>query len=345
MNSQDVFSDMRMKIVETLTEDWSPYIEKVTDAYDTAYTNVKNLLGQVQAAIVEREKSQQALMVGVLSVVTGGVVGVFADKLAKTLVPEAEALQRTTVYATRSTLMVQVSKVAQEDPILFKIFRDTTKDAINKGGEKLTEFALDQFKGEGPSDAFSPNGLSVASYRDLLSDGIASRAKLLTTWANILWQSADAFPVEVADSLRTGMLQNDFFDPAKRKHVHAKDLLVKKAELALWCAWALGRDEDYWEKQVALSNYGGSEVWDWAPLRDHLVNDLDVPEDAITVRSMMFLDPRSKVGLDMIGFMNWVKGAGMVHTMYEHIPIAGGAASHWAKKRMLEMEHLAVTAA
>jgi len=91
--SEKIFTDMRLKIVEVLTEDWSKYIETVTSAYDTAYNNVKDLLGETQAAIIERKKAQQALMVGVLTVITGGVVGVFAEKLAKGLVPEAEALE------------------------------------------------------------------------------------------------------------------------------------------------------------------------------------------------------------------------------------------------------------
>ena len=341
--SEKIFTDMRLKIVEVLTEDWSKYIETVTSAYDTAYNNVKDLLGETQAAIIERKKAQQALMVGVLTVITGGVVGVFAEKLAKGLVPEAEALESTAITVTQNRVMVEVTKVAQQDPVLFKIFRDITKDAMKKGGDKLTELGLDQFKGEGPSAPFTPNGLSVADYRDLLNDGITDRAKILTTFATLLYQASDSFTPDTTESLRTGMLQNDFFDDTKRKHMRDKKWLIAKAELALWCGWALGRDEDWWEKQVAMADYGPSmsEVWDWDKVRKHLV-DLGIPEDSITV-SMHFGAPRK--GLDMIGFMKWVKSSDMVHTLYEGIHTAGGDPHHWAITKMQEVVQMAATAA
>jgi hypothetical protein len=347
--SLQIFDDMRETIVETLTEGWAGYIDTVVAAYGEAYTRVKTLLGAVQAEIVAREKSQQALMVAVLSVATGGVVGVFAEKLASKLVPAAEKLETTAVYAANNAVFVQVSKVAAEDPVLFKIFRDTTKDAIKKGGDKLTELGLDQFKGEGPQDAFSPNGLSVESYRAQLGKGIRTRAKCLTCFAKLLSQAADSIPVEVAASLRTGMLNNEFFNDTRLADAttNTQEDLANRAELALWCAWALGRDEDYWTKQAAFSNYGSaSEVWDWARLRDRLVSkDLGVPEDKITIKAFNPFG-KPKLGLDMIGFINWAKSPDMVHTLYEGIPSAGGeAAHHWAYTKMQGIAQMAATAA
>ena len=344
--SEKIFTDMRLNIVEVLTEDWSKYLETVTAAYDTAYSRMKELLGEVQAAIIERHRAQQALMVGVLSVVTGGVVGVFAEKLAKRLVPEAEMLETTAIYTTQNTLMVQVTKVAGEDPVLFKILRDTTKDAVKKGGDKLTELGLDKFKGEGPSDGFKPNGLSVADYRRLLNDGITDRAKFLTFFAKLLYQASDLFPAEVAESLRAGMQKNEFFDGATRKHVRDVKLLTDKAELALWCAWALARDEDWWEKQVAVKNYGPSmsEVYDWNAVREELVR-LGVPEDPITVVQGFGGGFRAKKGLDVIGLLKWARSVDAVHTLNEGIPIAGGDPHGWAKNKMLELAHMAITAA
>jgi hypothetical protein len=344
--SKEIFNDMRMDIVETLTEDWGKYIETVTAAYDTAFNNVKDLLAEIQAEIIEQQKAQQALMVGVLTVLTGGVVGVFAEKLATKLVPEAESMLQTEITATADSLFIKTTRVAKEDPILYKIFRDTAKDAVKKGGDKLTELGLDQFKGEPRSAPFKPDGLSVAEYRQQLVDGITDRAKFLTFFAKLLLSAADSIPPDLADSLRTGMLKNDFFDDANRKHVRNIETLVNKAELALWCAWGLGRDQDYWEKQNALKLYGFSEIYNWDKLRERLVKKLGVPEEPITI-SMDYgaAFGKTKKGMDFIGFMNWAKSADMVHTLYEGIHTAGGYPHSWATQKMQELGHMASTAA
>jgi len=339
--SQAIFDDMRQTITETLVTDWSSYISSVSTAYDTAYTSIKTQLGDVQAEIIEHQKAQQALMVGVLTIVTGGVVGVFAEGLAKRI-PLASSVERleTTVTNTEDAL-IEVTKVAEKDSVLFKVLSDTTKDAVKKGGDKLTEIGLDKFKGEAPSSGFSPEGLSVASYRDALTQGINARAKILLVFARLLARNADAFSPDLADAIRQGMYTNEFF--TQKYHADAK-LLAEKAELALWCAWALPRDVDYWTRVDALAKAGvdaygiDTEALDFAKVRNRLVY-LGVPEDAVTINGYRpgFWKSKAVKGLDVIGLMNWVKKGDVVHTLYEGIPIAGGDSNHWAKKKMHEV--------
>jgi hypothetical protein len=330
--SREIFMDMRARIVETLTEDWGKYVWRLTSSYDKAFTDVKKTLGAVQAAIIERQNSQQALMVGALSVVTGGVVGVFADKLAK----EAPIL----VGLERATL-TEVTKAAEKDSVLSQILCDTFKDGIKKGGDKLTELGLDHFKSESPSDGFEPAGVSVAEYQQLLNDGIADRAKVLTRFAVLLYEMADAFSVELADTIRKGMLTNDFFDPNRRR-LDNPERIKDAAELALWCGWALARDEDYWTKQAAVAPaLSSSEVFDFAPVLKR-ITDLGVPKDAVTIDPFRVW---KRVGLDVVGFKKWVESPDMVCTLYHRIPHAVPGAHHFGKVRMQETVRLSFTAA
>ena len=336
--SREIFNDMRITIDHVILTDWTAYICTVTDAYDAAYSRVQGLLDSVKAAIIAREQAEQALMVGVLSVLTGGVVGAFADGLVKRM-PAVEK-----AAATAQNSVVNVVKTAEGDPVLYKIFKDTTKDLTKKGADKLQEAGLDLFKGEPRSGGFTPEGLRVEAYRNLLTQGIIDRGTLLWNFADALYKAADDWSPEVADLIRKGLYQCDFFTRKYRAH---KDFLKKKAELALWCAWALPRDEDYWTKQKIWNKYQpNTESLDWAPVRDELV-DLGVPEDEITLVGVQTGFWKDKVvkGLDVIGLMNWVKTVGMVHTLYEGISTTGGQSHHWAITRMQQVIRMVATAA
>src|ERR1035438_49425 len=280
-------------------------------------------------------------MVGVLSVVTGGVVGVFAEGLVKKIPRSLETLE-TRVTQTEDAL-IEVTKVARHDSVLFKVLKDTTKDAVTKGGDKLTEMGLDQFKGEAPASGFSPVGMSVASYRDLLTQGINARAKALLVFARLLARNADAFPPDLAEAIRQGMYENEFFT---QKYRADAGLLADKAELALWCAWALPRDVKYWtDVDAEMRNAGragmglpDTDAIDFVEVRDWLVEQ-GVPEDAVTVNGYKrgFWGPKAGKGLDVIGFMNWVKKGDVLHTMYDGIPGAGGAPHYLGWLRMQEV--------
>jgi len=246
--------------------------------------------------------------------------------------------------ATAQNSVVNVVKTAEGDPVLYKIFKDTTKDLTKKGADKLQEAGLDLFKGEPRSGGFTPEGLRVEAYRNLLTQGIIDRGTLLWNFADALYKAADDWSPEVADLIRKGLYQCDFFTRKYRAH---KDFLKKKAELALWCAWALPRDEDYWTKQKIWNKYQpNTESLDWAPVRDELV-DLGVPEDEITLVGVQTGFWKDKVvkGLDVIGLMNWVKTVGMVHTLYEGISTTGGQSHHWAITRMQQVIRMVATAA
>lgn len=348
--SQAIFDDMRQTISETLLLDWNSYMSTIKTAYDTAYNSIKTKLGEIQARQIERSKAQQELMLGALSIVTGGFVGVFADGLVAKIPKTIETLE--TKVILMEDVAIEVTKAARKDSVLFKVLKDTTKDVVTKGADKLTEIGLDQFKGEAPPSGFSPVGLSVASYSNVLLQGITARTKALLIFARILDRNADAFAADQAEAMRKGMYGNEFFTVPKLQ-VNG-DQLANKAELALWCAWALPRDVKYWTDVDAITSnpaaagmgLPNSEAFDFAEVRDWLV-DQGVPEDAVTVNGYKrgFWGPKAAKGLDVIGFMNWVKKGDVMHTMYEGIPVAGGATRHWGWQRLQEVLRLSDTAA
>jgi hypothetical protein len=99
-------------------------------------------------------------------------------------------------------------------------------------------------------------------------------------------------------------------------------------------------------QRVMVNYHHNQEALDWAPVRDEL-KDLDVPEGEITLAGVQsgFWSAKQVKGLDVIGFMNWVKTVGMVHTLYEGISIAGGQTHHWALDRMKQMIQMVASAA
>jgi hypothetical protein len=327
--SWNIFMEMRERIDHVMLRDLCKYIGTMTAAYDQAFKNVNGLLKDVQAEIIESQARENALMVGTLSILTGAVAGALADGLVKRL-PAVEK-------AAGAQAIAAVAKQAEEDPVLYKVFKDTTKNLVKKGVDQAQELGLDRFKAEPPSDGFQPVGMTVESYRAKLQDGLSDRGEFLWQFADLLLNSADHWTAEAAGMLRDGLYSTDFFKTKAPLH---SDILTKKAELALWSAWALVRDEDYWTTQVALKYApGASEVWHWARLQSRLV-ELDVPEDLITIYPMLYIPGKTTKGLDMVGFKKWARGGGMVHTLFDGIPVDGGA-HHRATARMLQVFGLA----
>ncbi len=327
--AREVFMEMRERIDHVLLTDWHQRIVTLTAAYDAAFANVNDLLQQAKAAVIARQQRENALMITTLSILTGGAASVLGEELVKAM-PAVEK----TVFSQQGGLL-RVMKVAEEDRFLYKFFKETTKDLVKKGVEKADDLALDEFKGEPPESGFQPVGMRVAEYTDALTQGIDARAQFLWNFADFLYQTADTWTPDLADIFRQGLYRNEFF---QRKHLAPRKKLEENAELALWAAWALPRDEDYWNVQLAMVPYGRSESFDWAPVRSRLI-ELGVPEDAITAGVKW--NPRAPKGLDVIGLKKWAKSGDFVHTLFDGIPGAGGAVSHWAQTKMMQATYLA----
>jgi len=96
--------------------------------------------------------------------------------------------------------------------------------------------------------------------------------------------AGDGSPVAVANTIREAFAKTEFFTkaPPSKMDNRTRELLASRAKLALWIAWALGRDRTGWNVQSGMRLHGPSlsEVFAWADLRKELVL-LGVPTGAI----------------------------------------------------------------
>ncbi len=335
--TREICMDMRERIDHVLITDWQKYINSMVAIYDQAYTNVDTLLKAVNAAIQARKAADQALMVTSLTILTGGLVGAFAEGLVKPF-PKLTA----TAWDFNYTGTLQAITVIQEDPLLFKLFKGMTKDAFVAATGATKDFGLSKLQGTPPSNGFSPVGMRVEEYRSKLSEGIINRADCLWHFADWLYQSADQITSQSADSIRKNLYKSEFFT---QKYRADKDTLLNKAELALWCAWGLVRDKKYWEKTANQTTaqrglqLPDTESVDFAPLRDRLV-ELGVPDSAVTVNgsSRTFWSTHDVKGLDVSTFMYWVSHGGMVHGLFDGIPVTHDTAG-WAQMLLTKVTH------
>lgn len=334
---------MQVHIDHELVTGWGNYISHITTAYDTAYNNQKKMLTDVQSAIIARQQAENALMATALSIITGGLAGALGEGLSRKI----GAVERDVSNAASG--MTEVLEKAADDPILNKVLLDTGKDLIKKGADKVQDLGLDRLKQETPKSGFEPVGMSPAEYKDLLTQGVNDRCDVLFNFVEVLRLTADSWTTEEANTIKDSLYGSEFFQVRKKPLVNRKDL-ADTAELALWSVWALARDESYWEKAAALAGYGTGEAFDWAPLLSRL-KELGVPADSITIlgglgRGVVVpgqLKARFKQGLDIAGFMDWVR-KNLVSTLFDGIPVAPGA-HHRAFAKMQQIYNMIQSAA
>src|SRR5581483_731794 len=302
------------------------------ESYAGGYNNVGTLLGKVKAAITAERAREQAMMVTTLSILTGGIVGVFADGLV------AKFPKLTGQIWDLKDGVIQAVVVAKDDPIMFKLLKAMMKDTVTQGSKLASTFGVAALQGAPPSDGFSAVGMTVEAYRNLLSEGIINRADCLCKIVDVAYQLGDTVTLQTANAMRKGLLQSDFFAQPYRA---SKNTLQNKAELALWCAWALPRDEEYWSTQAKLTPFiRDTANVDFAPVRARL-HDLGVPDRATAIAGStrswgIFTTPVN--GLDVISFRKWVKTPDMPHTLFEGIPVTEAKYS-WASGKLLQANH------
>jgi hypothetical protein len=116
-----------------------------------------------------------------------------------------------------------------------------------------------------------------------------------------------------------GMKKSAFFSkaPASVMAGATKTALLARAKLALWIAWAWDRDLSYWEKQTLTARghgiMGVSEVWDWEPLRQELVN-LGLSATSITLKGMNRM--QLIYGLNMEAFIGWARSTAATKALF-----------------------------
>src|SRR6266478_4606097 len=281
------FLKMRTTIQEYAGK-WRGYFNGMAAAYAGAYERQKKILEEAKHVLEERKKQEDEARLFALSLLTVGLTSTIGTHFAK------EAL------SSHVASLSQVAAIAREDSIIGEWLVDTMKDVSKESLKKGTEAGLELvgLKTKAGHEAitgepFVPPLDNPAEYGFTLQQGLEERASCIADIVRLFGDSG-LFTAEMAKAMHKGMLQSPFFAQAPPSVMddRKKGVLLKRAELALWIAWARERDRHYWEIQVAMRFYGPakSEVWVWAPLRKELI-ELGVPEAHITAEGSAMTKP------------------------------------------------------
>jgi hypothetical protein len=319
--SSEVFAALRQD-VQDFGDKWEGYLLGMAVAYSTAYESQAAILQQVKGVLEARRQEEQQNMLLALSILTAGAGGALSTYFGKKIGPAVavaadEPITKHVVIAASSAVITETAKL----PV--KMNADVV---LEKLGLKSS------YNSNQPTDPFVPTGVTPAKYGFLLQQGAKECknriADMVRPWPDV----GASVPLLVAKAIRYAMERTFFFAEAPPSEMDEKTsaLLTSRAELALWISWGLERDREYWEKQAALRWYGPKmdEEFYWDPLRVKLIA-LGVPASVVSLPNVGFGTPQ---GMDMYGFMKWVKSPQAFNALYAGLrPHEDGL--RWAEKR------------
>jgi len=307
---------------------WSHYGWAVSSAYAKAFNQNKAVLGRVKGALLRQKQSEQASMTFALSLLTVGVGGGAAGKVARWMYDSG-------------------------------VDQDAAKDVIKRILQEPTNAALKSLSPKVDDDVFAPSKTTPEEYTTNLFDGISYNVAMLTTLLDeVQWNPGDTVKYDGKDiPLRSGgqvtadnikrlvemIVDSEFINDLPPVDI-STEMLTRKASLALWIGWALARDKKYWAAAPATNanEYYGKgpfriddidsepdqffEQATWDPVRQDLVS-LGVPNIMINAKLIM-LDAgwgRSNVykpfdGLYMWGFIQWAASPMGEALLFDKIP-------------------------
>lgn len=309
--TEQCFDDMRDSTLEYVNK-WLPVAEAMGRAYSEAVRHQQAVTDAIKKSIEEARKKEMEMMTFALGLVTGGLVGAVAGRL----IPKVSAL------AKDSSLNALTTKAA-EDSLLTEWTRDTLKELAKAGEEKLRKAGLKLVIPDASKDEkLTPQGLAPDVYASYLRSGIYVRANLLSDFARACYRELQWLPLQIAQQMRSVFLASSFFTSVPGSI--DEERLRRRAEVAVWVAWARLRDRNFWDIQNALAQVGqASESYDWASLLDELAK-LGVPVRPLTLESYVrtgLVGPiRKKRTINMPAFIDWAKGEPAMDLIFHGLP-------------------------
>jgi hypothetical protein len=310
---------------------WASYFHAMSAAYSAAYARQERLLSQTKGAIDAARKEAEENRVFILSLVTAGVAGLAANKIAKLGVDSGNELTKEGAKKMVETATKVVKQAAG-------------KGAADWVSEKL-RIKEDPLEGS----RFTPSGLSPGDYAGRLLSGLASHMAWLNAWVERYELAEVPQGVQaVLDHARAVMLQMDFFAKAPKRpfagtegeQAEKQAKLQDRAELALWISWALERDKKHWIKDgaIRLYNPGASENRHYEPIRKELIR-LGVPKQVVSLKPVADFIPIGHfaridegAGLNLVKFMDWAATHGALKLVFQGLPV-DGEGMQWVQAR------------
>jgi hypothetical protein len=321
---------------------WTHYGWVMSGAYADAYQLNKATLGKVKGALDRQSKDERAAMAFALSVLTVGVAGGVGGAVGRWL------------YENRD-------------------FQDAAKDTVKALVLRPPAMVIESLSPDSSVDAFAPGNITPEQYTSHLFEGISYNVALLTKilyelrWEpnvkdvryagqTITLRSGGEVSADAVKQLTKVIVDSSFMTEMPSLDIK-KDVLTRKASLALWIGWALARDVSYW-KNAPRSNdpdwhkhppHAGNlgsmkpafwEQYNWEPVRQQLIS-LGVAPSAITA-SIIMTDAgwgksnmlKEFPGLYMWGFMEWASSPHAASLLFDNSLPKNAKGFELAKKQM-----------
>lgn len=284
---------------------WETFGHAMSAAYSDAYDGQKTLLDGVKKRLEEKRAADEKFMTFALSLLTVGVGGPVAAALVSRVITKTGAAIVNS-FASKDEIEAAVKFVEK----IGDKAKEKVTEQIKSGTEKLSKYFNPEL-----GDPFAPVTESPSSFGHKMLEEISRMGAVKEDLISALRRS-DEISLAAATALTEQILSSTYFRDMPPTSISDAQL-KPKAELGLWVAWALSRDDKYWIKasnQRATPNQQvhNEKVWDeqfdWDPVRKKLVVDLKVPENQITVVGTDYgWMGRNKTisGLWMWGFMKW----------------------------------------
>jgi len=303
------FQEMRTRIIEYGGK-WRGYFLGVSAAYAAAYASQERLLQDAKKAVEQRKQREQAALTTALTMLTLGVGGPVATHFASKFAAGATEVLRA-ANAEKILNWARTGGSAGKD-LIFSDWIDKLSEATGLRGGNLS------------GDAYQPASVSPAEYGANLLQGAEERTNAMSDVARG-WSESNLFSAQQAATMVQNMMVGDFFAraPSSRMIETTKDTLRQRAKLTVWIAHAHAQDPRYWTNENVKINFlGGSEVFDWEPVRQELVS-LGVPSHRITTSGregggLPFGE--WKTGLNYREFITWSLSMESVDAMFRGLP-------------------------
>lgn len=314
-SSKDIFRDL-IDDVDRQAGRWLGFFAGLESAYEAAYNAQAKLLSTTKAAIDAQKKREQEERTFILSLVTAGLGSPLATHFSKEL------------KATAVKKLPDIAKAAGGDKIIDDMVAHTvaalknTAGALNGASKEVQDWALKATglkSADVSAEPFVPSGLTGTQYGANLRQGCQERVNLLKDIVFLFRDTADGFSTASATAIRQAFSKTEFFTkaPPSKMDDKTKELLASRAKLALWIAWALGRDQKYWSVQsgMRLHGPGMSEVYAWEELRKELML-LGVPTGVVSFPESRYSALAVSRAMDMESFIQWASSPNSLQLLF-----------------------------
>lgn len=296
-SAYEILNRTRNKIDSAQTG-WEAYVKALIPAYDAAYDLHSGALTAAgTAAKLQAEELWKVL--GLVMTVFG------APWLPKLLGPAKEF-------------------GAEMDGLVSNWVKDTVVAAGSEAKSAMKGTLVEQLKNIAvgqTNDPYKPVVEKTLIYASRLEEGIKKRAYWLKKMMDDCIDHADQWTPTAASQFEKATLNFNPFvvDMPTDIGDDFKKNFQAEAEISMWVAWGLARDEKWWIKEQDSWKSGQEERKNFWPILQRLLT-LGVPMSEISSWGIGYLDNRQL--LDMVKFIAWAKKPKPKKSRGEAAPLA-----------------------